>query len=250
MRLVSLILAAVLLTPFCAIAALKQDSSVEEVLTALDDVGKDLKSFSAKVTLREKDNISQDSSKRTGTAFYQLRPDGNARFRVTFTNREQDGLTQEQRQEYLLQDNWLTDRNYPKKHEARLQMAKPGEKINLLKLGEGPFPLPIGQSPKEVLRLFDVEKVAAAKDDPANTIHLRLTPKAGSEFARKFKTIDVWVDLTTSMPCRIDTLDANETMLHGTDLDDLRLNVALTEEYFALPPLAGDWQREEKPYKD
>ena len=29
-------------------------------------------------------------------------------------------------------------------------MLKPGEKLNLLKLGEGPFPLPIGQKKEDV----------------------------------------------------------------------------------------------------
>lgn len=251
MRLSSLFLAAALLTPVFALASLKPDSSVNEVLTALDEVGKDLKSFSANVTLREKDKISQDSWKRTGTAVYQLKPDGNARFRVTFLKRVQDELSQDQRQDYLLEDNWLTDRNYPKKLETRMQMAKPGERINLFKLGEGGhFPLPIGQAPQDVLRMFGVEKGAAAKDDPAGTVHLRLTPKPNTEFARKLKIIDVWVDLTSNMPRRIDTVDANETMMQGTDLDDLKLNTPLADEQFKLSPLPGDWERRDEAFKD
>lgn len=242
---------ALIFCPAMLLAGLSADSGVEQTLEALDEVGKDLKSFSANVTLRETDTISQDSTSRTGMAVYALKPDGNSRFRVTFLKRIQDDLAQDQRIEYLLENNILTDRNYPRKLEIKRQMARAGEKINLLKLGEGPFPLPIGQSPKEVLNQFEVQKIAAdPKDLLPQTIHLRLSPKAGSQFARKFKTLDVWVDIGNSMPRRIDTVDANETMIRGTDLSDLRLNTPLTDEHFALPPLPADWQKREEAYED
>lgn len=249
MRFLTLLLIGLLLPTF-AFAGLKAESSLDDVLQSLYDVGKDLKSFSANVTLRETDNISHDSWRRTGPAVYERSADGNARFRVTFLKRIQDELSQDQRIEYLLQDNWLTERNYTKKVEVKRQVAHPGDKINLIKLGEGPFPLPIGQQPSEVLRLFDVQKLVPAKDDQPNTIHLVLTPKPKTAFARKFSKLDVWVDLDSSMPRRIDTVDANESMVHGTDLSDLRLNVPLTNEHFALPERPADWQHSEEEYKD
>lgn len=240
----------ILLTQVVAFAGLKQDSSVDEILDALHEVGKDLRSFSANVTMHETDLISQDSSSRSGMAVYQLLGEGNARFRVTFLKRTQDNLTQDQRIEYLLENGILSDRNYTRKLEVRQRVVRPGEKLNLLKLGEGPFPLPIGQPRPEVLKLFEVTKLAPSKDSPANTVQIRLTPKPGTQFDRKFKSIDASVNLDSNMPTRIDTIDANETLKRGTELTDLRLNIELTQAHFALPALPDDWQKREEAFNE
>jgi outer membrane lipoprotein-sorting protein len=116
--------------------------------------------------------------------------------------------------------------------------------MDLFKLGEGPFPLPIGQSPADVHKQFDITKVAPAKDDPANTVHLGLVPKAGTELEKKFKSLDFWVDQKTHMPVRVDTADKQQT-IRSTELSDLTLNPpgGLPESDFTLPPIGSDWNR-------
>lgn len=230
-------------------AALTPSSSIDDVLDALHEVGKDLKSFSANVTLRETDMISQDSSKRTGMTVYQQTPDGNSMLRVTFLKRVQDNLAQDQRIEYLLDGGWLIERNYPRKLEVRRQVSRPGEKTNLLRLGEGPFPLPIGQSKEEVKKQFDVTRPEGVKPLEGTAV-IRLTPRKDTRFERSFAKIDVWVDLNTGMPRRIDTVDTNETLMRGTDFDDVRLNAPLTAEHFALPPIGKDWQRRDETFTE
>lgn len=240
-----------ILVPALSSAALKPDASVDDTLKALDDVGRNLKSFSANVTLRDEDKISQDTSSRTGLAVYELKPDGNSRFRVTFLKRIQDGLSQDQRIEYLLDGNILIDRNYPRKSETKHHLGRPGEKINLLKLGEGPFPLPIGQKREDVLKQFDVKHVELATNEMPDAMHLMLTPKPGTQFDRKFTSIDVWVDFKTSMPRRIETIDKNGTMSRGTDLENIKLNVDIPDADFKLPEVTGgDWQRRDEPFND
>lgn len=234
---------------FCR-AELTAGSGTDQVLDQLYEVGKDLKSFTANVVLREKDIVAQDSSSRKGFAVYQKKDNGDARMRISFATRVQDGVTQQQQIDYLLDNGLLIDRNGPRKIEIRRQMLQPGEKANLLKLGEGPFPLPIGQTREDVLKAFDVKKVEAAKDDPPSTVHVQLLPKDGTSFARKFQSIDVWVDLATGMPRRVETMDPNETMRRGADFNELKINVPVQEEQFALPPLPGDWQRREEAYND
>lgn len=248
MRLLAIIVLA-LLCPLGLRAELSPKSSVDDVLDALFVVGKDLKSFSANVTLRETDLISQDSSKRTGMTVYQQKPDGEARLRVTFLKRIQDNLAQDQRIEYLLDGDWLVERNYPRKLEIRRQVSKPGERINLLRLGEGPFPLPIGQEKEEVKKQFTVTQPEGLDAVP-DTVQIRLTPRKSTRFERDFATIDVWVDLKTGMPRRIDTVDTNETLMRGTDLADIRLNVQLSDEHFALPAIGADWQRRDEAFTE
>ncbi len=95
--------------------------------------------------------------------------------------------------------SWLIDRDYKRKTEIKRQVLRPGEKINLLKLGEGPFPLPIGQDKAEVKKLFDVTKEKLLKDDPQGTVHVKLVPKPGTQL-RRSSARSTWVDRGTISP--------------------------------------------------
>src|SRR6185295_13773023 len=101
-------------------------------------------------------------------------------------------------------------RNYKKTTQVTRTVLQPGEKMNLLKLGEGPFPLPIGQKKEDVYRLFDVKQIAPNPKDPPDSIHLQLKPKPGTAFARRFGMIDVWVDRKTHFPAKIRTEGTDE----------------------------------------
>lgn len=228
---------------------LSEQSTVDEILDALDARGRNLKSFRAKVSLAEGDATLADEVTRRGQAVYQDQGDGKARFRVTFTERDTGQRIFDEKIEYLLEGGWLTDRDYQRKIEVRRQVLQPGEKIDLLKLGEGPFPLPIGQKKEHVHAQFDVTKEKPEKDDPAGTVRVRLTPKPDSQFARKFDEIDVWVDAKTHMPARIDTIQ-RET-LRTTELTKFTVNPepALTDADFELPAIKG-WDRHEERFND
>jgi len=223
---------------------------VEQILDALDQVGQGLKDFDARVSMGQADDVSGEDLTRSGRVCYRIGPDGNAAVNVDFDKKIVGKRMQDKRVQYLLNDGWLTDRDYDRKVEIRRQVTKPGQKINLLKLGEGPFPLPIGQKREDVLANFDVAKGGVGKDDPKDTVHLQLTPKKGTSFERKFKTIDVWVDVKTHFPVRIQTLDKNETTTRTTDLNNIRINPGLKDSDFELPRIGDDWQRTQEDYKD
>jgi len=233
-----------------AAAPLPADASIDQVLDALDEVGRDLKSFTAGVKLTETDQIAQDTVTRTGKTLYQAPTPETARMRVTFEQRIQDGAMQAQKIEYLLAGGWLIDRNYARKIEVNRQVLRPGEKINLLKLGEGPFPLPIGQKKEDVYKQFEVKQAAPAATDPKDTAHLTLKPKPGTRFERNFAAIDVWVDLTSHFPRRIQTADKNGTSVRVTDLENFQVGAQLGDDDFKLPEIGNDWQRRDEPFQD
>ncbi len=236
--------------PAAPSGSLSPDSTVDQILDALDARGRNLKAFSADVSLTEGDATLGNTVTRHGKVLYQDR-NGNPRLRVVFEKREADGKVFDERVEYLLADGWLTDRTYAKRIQARRQVLRPGEKVDLLKLGEGPFPLPIGQKKEAVHEQFEAKKAAPAKDDPKGTVHLQLTPKPGTQFARKFDVIDVWVDLKTHMPARIDT-PQGETF-RSTELKNFTVNPEppLTDKDFALPPIKeGEWDVHEEPFNE
>jgi hypothetical protein len=227
---------------------LSPKSSVDQILDALDARGENLRDFSARVRLTDTDDSSGDCTVNTGTVVLQRKGPGDARIRVAFNQRQLGDKTFPADHQYTLDNGILDDRDYLKKHENRTQVLKPGQKLDLFKLGEGPFPLPLGQKGEDVLKLFDVAKIDSAKDDPAGAVHVRLTPKEGSQYASRFKTIDVWVDTATAMPRRIQTDDINQTTTRTTDLSDVKINAGASDKDFAQPPVPPDWDVVEGPY--
>jgi hypothetical protein len=229
-------------------SALSAKSSVDQILDALDARGENLRDFSAKVILTDTDDSSGDSTVNTGSVVLQRKGEDDARIRVAFTQRRLGNKIFPADHQYTLDNGILDDRDYLKKHENRTQVLKPGQKLDLFKLGEGPFPLPLGQKKEDVLKLFDVSKIDPAKDDPPGTVHVRLIPKDGTQFASRFKTIDVWVDTASDMPRRIQTDDVNQTTTRTTDLSDVKINAGATDKDFAQPPVPSDWDIVEGPY--
>lgn len=255
MRLALLFIALILSTTTIALAdppttrpQLTASSSIDDILDALDARGKSLHDFSASVSLSSVQNDIGSATAETGKVYYQRKPGGDARIRVDF-DRFDDGKTvAPQHHQYTLDNGWLTERNYDKQREVRRQVLKPGEKMDPLKLGEGPFPLPIGQDKREVQQMFTVAKIAPAGDDPPGTVHLQLTPKPDSTF-RKFAAIDVWVDTATEMPRRIQTQENGSPVSKVTDLTDVKINTGLADKDFALPDLPGGWESTSESYR-
>jgi outer membrane lipoprotein-sorting protein len=235
--------------PTQPVAPTPAPTSIDDALYRLDKLGKSLNNFTADVSTATVDPDSGADTTRKGKVWYQVGGDGDARIRVTFDTRDVGNRRYKEKIEYLLEKGVLTDRNYETKAENKRVVLKPGEKANLLKLGEGPFPLPIGQDKAEVYKLFDVTQVASTPDDPAGTTHLKLVPKPNTQFAPKFASIDVWVDPKTDFPVRIDTVDANNTGTRETKLTNVTVNTNLTDAQFTLPQVEG-WNLRTEEYSD
>jgi outer membrane lipoprotein-sorting protein len=248
-----LILSLAMPLPVSAETPLGPDSSLDTVLDALAARGKNLKDFSADVALHTADNRTGEDSAQIGKVVYDA-GNGNSRIRVSFDKKETetgDGkrMTQKQRLDYVLEGGWLTDRDYQKKLEVRRQVLRPGQQMNLLKLGEGPFPLPIGQDKEEVKKQFEVSKVPPTPEDPKGTIHIKLVPKPGTQFEKRFRQIDVFVDPKSNMPARIDTVERAGTT-RSTELTNLKLNTGVKPDDFTLPDIDSEgWNRREEPFQ-
>lgn len=232
------------------------DDRIDSILLRLEHVGKNLRSFTANVALSETDALTADEFGRIGSVLYDRPEQGEAKLKVDFARKVVADRSQEQRITYLLADGWLTERDYRTKTEVRRQVLRPGETLDLLKLGEGPFPLPIGQDVAQVHRLFIVSIPAAdqtADPDlppPAHSDALRLAPRPNTQFARQFQSIDVWVDQATDMPVRIVTTDASGNVIRTTDLSNIQVNSPIAENQFELPPIDSSWNRHEEPFSE
>jgi outer membrane lipoprotein-sorting protein len=228
--------------------ALSQKSSVNEILDALDARGKDLQDFSADVALSVTDNGSGDTTTHTGTVVLQRKGPDDARIRVAFTKSQTGNLIKTEDHQYVLDNGVLDERDYLSAKETSQHVLKPGEKLDLFKLGDGPFPLPLGQKREDVLGNFDVQKLAPAAADPPNCVHLQLTPKDGTQLAKDFKTIDVWVDVANNMPRRIQTVDDTQSTTRTTDITNVKINSGIGDKDFVLPPMPPNSDIVDEPF--
>jgi len=234
--------------------AITPASDLDTILDALNARGQNLADFTADVELHTIDMRTGQDTSQIGTVVFQNRKGGDSRIKVAFeTKRTDEGnghpITQKQKLDYLLDKGWLTDRDYQKKLEVKRQVLRPDQKMNLLKLGEGPFPLPIGQDKEDVKKQFTVSKIEPAADDPKETVHIRLIPKKGSQLERKFKQIDVFIDIKTNMPARIDTIEKAGTT-RSTELTHVKLNSGVKDDAFMLPSIDDQgWNRREEPFQ-
>jgi outer membrane lipoprotein-sorting protein len=232
----------------CAVAQLNPGSSPDEVLNALHDTGTTIKSFSAKVKLDEYDTVTGAEIVRFGKVWFQIKPTGDPAMHIVFDSKQiGDKNKVPDKVEYLLDDGWLTDRTAATKIESRIQLVPQGQKMNLFQLGKSPFPMPIGQDPAEIQKQFDLAKVAPAKDDPANTIHLLLKPKPNCPMANRFFSVEIWTDFQTRMPVRIQTIDPKQVKERTADLTDLKVNTPLNQTDATLPALPPDWRTSDTP---
>jgi len=227
--------------------------NLDAILDALDARGRNLKDLSADVSLTTTDTSLGESSVRSGTLLLQNQADGDTRIHIVFDQVIEGNKIRKTKTEYLLADEFLYDRNYTKKQQVKRQVREKGEKTSPIKLGEGPFPLPIGQSKEEVYRQFDVELPASAPDGetpPPDTEHVRLIPHKGTRMARQFPTIDIWVDTHNDMPVRISVPDKNGTSTQTTNLRNVKINEGVPDNAFELSQVPDGWSQTDEEYRD
>lgn len=233
---------------------LDETSTVDDLLDALDQAGKDLRSLQATVLLTDVDNDTGSQTRRPGEVVL-VREGNDVKFRATLkgviveNDDGREGLRPE-KIEYLLRGDELIDRNYKTRTESRHKLPPQEGKRDLLKLGEGPFPLPIGQSREDVYRLFDVREVDPDEeaqnemgvDADENTRRLRLTPKPDTALAEDFQWLEIDVGLDDGMPRKVITLDPVGSTARVTELRKPKINAAVPDDAFELEPIdPNEW---------
>lgn len=228
---------------------LDEKSSTDQILDALNESGQHMTSLAADVELITTDDLGDDTT-RSGKFVILRSPDGDSKARLALTKVQKGNKIFEERQEFVLEGPNLIRRMYQQKKQITDRVRKPGEKVNLLKLGQGPFPLPIGQPREDVLKEFDIS--VPDKIEPKLEHHavIRLSPKADTRFARKFKSIDLWVDESDNLPKRIVTVNPNGDETKTAILKNVRLNADVKPEELKLEPLPDDWTTVDEGYQE
>ncbi|MDZ4829211.1 MAG: hypothetical protein SGJ09_03315 [Phycisphaerae bacterium] len=178
--------------------------SVDDILASLEKVGAEMKDFQAKIIYETFDDLTQETSRRFGT----LVLDGTGmsrRFAIVFEKMqvishepgaEDKVRSDSSRDHWIYSDGWLTEINLELKSVIKRQVMEPGKQFDPLKLGEGPFPLPIGQPKAAVLEQFDVTLCEMPPvpllTSVTNVDGLKLVPKPGTAMAKDYADVRVF----------------------------------------------------------
>ncbi len=193
-------------------------TDAESLLDALEAEGSTIHALSATLRYVKTFAIQGDTQIRDGTILFVNDADtglnqqnAQKRFGITFNrlimgDRVEDATTGFQ-ERYIFDGQWLAE-VYPKEHQfIRRQVVKPGEHWDPLRLGEGPFPVPIGQKKADILARFDASLLPGGDGIDARSLkrianacyQLQLTPRADAGES-DIREIRIWYDKKTLLP--------------------------------------------------
>lgn len=180
----------------------------DEVLRALELSDQGLTTFQASVRYDQVFELQGDRQIRDGTLSFEAPPAKPRRFGVRFTRFRVGDVIYDEDLSLTFDGRWLYEKSVSKKQFITREIVAQHEQIDPLRLGQGPFPLPIGQKRDDILARFDVELLGATdglvahetseqsamEDFVTGCIQLKLTPKPEqlAQTGMKFREIRLW----------------------------------------------------------
>jgi hypothetical protein len=226
--------------------------SVEEILDNIEKV--EVSSLTATVSYTRIDPILDRREIRTGKLLFR-EEDGNKREAAILFDTLIIGRRREEKlKHFIFSGRWMAEVDHDNKQFIKRELVSPNEKnIDPFEIGNGPIPLPIGQTKESVLTKFTVERVGKPKEGalaklPEEAIGLHLLPKSGDEW----EYIDLYYDPSTWLPIGVKTVETDGTT-RVSRLTNVQLN-ALTEGEAALlniqTPDPKEWSIDIRPWAE
>lgn len=191
-------------------------ANADAMLTALESGDEGLRALSAPVRYIKTFGLAGDTHTREGRLYFTAEPaQGEAApvrtFAVWFDSLRIGDRLHRQTEAHIFDGRWYVERHEKDKRIVKREVVAPGDRTDPLRLGEGPFPIPLGQRKNEILARFDATLVAPADglDAPANpdmpeadltalrafaggSHQLRLVPREGIEAPADFEEVRLW----------------------------------------------------------
>ncbi|MFM7132692.1 MAG: hypothetical protein ACKO0W_00060 [Planctomycetota bacterium] len=174
---------------------------LEKTATTIDTMG-------GRITLERFDSLLGETERRFGRLVLD-RKDGARRFAILFDEFiDGSGRQDKSIDHWIYSGGWLCQQDHRNRSFTKRRVARPGEAIDPLALGEGPIPVPIGQKRAEVLARFTVAETAVPDDirllaSLKDYAGLRLVPKDGTPMARETEAVELFYDRATLAPVGI-----------------------------------------------
>lgn len=155
-----------------------------------------------------------DRQTRYGRIAYTAEPASEGapparKFAVLFDRFEIGSVVRNEEKAYIFDGQWLVERIPGEKLFKKHEVVPPGEKFDPLRLGQGPFPIPIGQRRADILERFTADlapaesglepgdalseaDASAVRDFVSGTTQIRLVPREGVPEAEDFREVRLW----------------------------------------------------------
>jgi len=248
--------------PTQAPASATIDTSIEALLDRMEVQGNTMKDFSAQATVEKFEALTDEREVRRGRVVV-LGPSGAAReIAIAFDEFiDSSGRGSTDTRQFIYRGGWLLEFDPSRKQLIRRQLAAEGESFDPLRVGDGPFPIPLGQPKKDIVREFIVTagtmpdapffrslKNASAQSD--SLVILRLVPRAGTSMARETSAMTILFDRLSLVPqgLEIEAVNGDRTRVI---LRNTKLNAGLDDVTRAMlvAPSTDGWKIDSRPLK-
>jgi len=216
----------------------RTDPAVERILDRLEKKGEQITDIEARITYVKIDPVLEDRQEYKGIIrFRQAQP--NPLFFIRFDEFKQEGIVRKSKQWHVFDGQWYIEARESTKTIVKKQIVRPGESLEVFKLGQGPFPLPFGQKKADILANFEVRLVEPGPKDPPGCDALECTPRPGTHLYDKYDTIRFYIDRTLALPVRVSTTEKQEGNRIIASFRDIKINPGLAAGALRLPELSG-----------
>ena len=195
------------------------DDKAISILNRLEKSGETNIRLKADIVFIENNPLTGDTQTRAGKVYFQnattdkdnktIQP----KFRVSFETLQlgkKDATVN--KVDYIFDGNWLTIAKHKIKSITKIQIAAKGEKVDALKIGKGPFPIPFGQKTSDITKLFEVATRKPIKSDPPKTDYLKMVPRLAHKKDINFTWLKMWIGVDNDLPVRIYSRDTNKNL--------------------------------------
>ncbi len=209
---------------------------VVAILDRLERKGTQIDSIESRIDYTKIDPVLEDRQDYQGLLrFKKLEP--NPRFFIEFDTFKHEGVVKKTKQWHVFDGQWYIEARETTGTITKTEIVRPGETLEVFKVGKGPFPLPFGQKKADIERHFTVKLVPPAPGDPTNSDHLECTPRPDTEMARKYDTVHFYIDRKLDLPVRVETMEKQEGNRIIASFTEVKVNPGLVASQLNLPEL-------------
>lgn len=221
------------------------DPQVDKILTRLEE--RDVRDLRARLSWSQRylSDTEEDATTKNGEIWY-LKDQPVARFLIQFHETISGSRKDKLDERHLFDGQWYVALNSRTKTIERREIRKPTDPGDPYRVGQGVFAVPFGQKKSDILAEFSVALVPPADGDPPDTDHLRLTPRPGTDSARKYQQLDFWIareGQLAGLPIQVRAANKSGTgqldSYITTSFLDAKLNQGLSRSLFEIKTPAG-----------
>ncbi len=238
-------------------AASENGESIGALLDRLEARGRTMRDFSASVVVEQFDALTEEREVRRARV---VMTGGEGKKKVIGIMVDEvidaSGRGAVDGRRFLFENGWLIELDAARKQAVKRQLVRAGESFDPLRLGEGPFIVPLGQPRASVEREF-VASVASlpehgffkslrSAEGGLRTLHL--VPREGTEAHRSMRSVTLVFDGVTLAPRGVEVIKPNgdtERVLLRESVIDGGID-AKQAEVITLPDMTG-WRVDERP---